>query len=269
MSLLWNIFYFLRIIPKPGSGCCNKIALTMWLLLFITTGFLICFYDFYITPISSYTFSEIITYLLNDVLIPLESLLVIKELASLGELQTTIKGLNPRRPFYFLLISMIHFISLLIVVLFMTVFGIVGYDKWYSVATGLQYLPYFLLMTAARLVIGAAVNELCNSIDDSLPTVGLENIQITIAPIILEYQTLKTKLSFLLFTTFTADVILMTSYGYYIAKYRAYNYILFFCYIIFNLSYIAFVLDDCCSSLKSALPTCRCRRLLQIKNSAL
>ena len=268
MSLIWNIFHFLRIIPKPGSGCINKIALTMWLLLFITTGFLICFYDLYITDGYTYTLSELITYLLNDILIPLESLIVIKELASLGELQTTTFSLNPRCSFYFLLITIIHFISLLIVLYFMTL-DFPMYDDWYFVVTGIQYLAYFLLMTATRLVIGAAVNKLCTSIVEGLPTVGFENIQITIAPMILEYQTLKTKLSFLLFTTFTADVILMTAYGYYIAKYSAYSYILFFCYIIFNLSYIAFVLDDCYSTLKSALPTCRCRHLVQIKNSAL
>ena len=62
----------------------------------------------------------------------------------------------------------------------------------YFVAEGIHYLINFLLSLAARLVIGVAASKLCNSIERTLPTVGMENIQITIGPIVLEYKTLKT-----------------------------------------------------------------------------
>ena len=186
--LIWNTFHFLRIIPKPSSGCINKIFLTILLILIITVGLFICYFDFYIYPTHygvSYTFSETITYLLNDILIPLQSLLVIKGFASLEDLQTDLKTLSlyPKHPLYCLIITSIHFTSILILIYYDFVSDESFYgnlDKCYYVVMLstmlLCYLLNFLLVSAARLVIGVAVNRLCKGIDESLPIVGFVHI---------------------------------------------------------------------------------------------
>ena len=268
MLLIWNIFNFLRIIPKPGSGCINKIVLTMWLILIITVGLFLCYIDFYMNPTQygvSYTLSETITYLLNDTLIPLQSLLIIKGLASLAELQQDFKttSLYPQHPLYCLIITIIHFTSIIILIYYYFVSGedYGGLDKCYYVATlssiSLCYLVNFLLISAARLVIGVAVSRLCKGIEDSLPTVGIENIQITIGPVISEYKIIKAKLSFLLFSLFTVDTILFTAFAYYVTKFFSWGYIPYCFYFMLQLYYIAYVLDECYSTLKASLPTLR------------
>ena len=130
-------------------------------------------------------------------------------------------------------------------------------DKCYCVAIGLQYSMNFLLNTAARLVIGVAVNRLCKGIEDSLPTVGMENIQITIGPMISEYKIIKAKLSSLLFSLFTVDTILFTAFAYYVTKFFSWGYIPYCFYFMLQLYYIAYVLDECYSTLKASLPTLR------------
>ena len=262
MPLIWNIFHFLRIIPKPGfSGCINKIAITMWLILIITMGSYQCFFDFYISG-ESYTLSETVTYLLNDTLIPLESLLIIKELTSLAELHRDLKtSYYPKYPLYCLFTTTMHLIAIPMLlyfeILISEVFVYSNMYNFYFVAAFVQFLMSFLLISAARLVIGAAVNGLCKGIDDSLPTVGIENIQITIGPMVSEYKSTKTKLSLLLFYMFTVDTILLTTWAYYISKYFSFGFIPYLFYIMLQLSYIAYVLDECYSTLKSSLPTLR------------
>ena len=115
MSLIWNIFHFLRIIPKPGSGCINKIVLTMLLILIITSALFICYIDFYIYG-ESYTLSQTIPYLINDILIPLQSLLVIKGFASMAELHLNTISLYPKHPFHCLIITSVHFPSIPILI---------------------------------------------------------------------------------------------------------------------------------------------------------
>ena len=258
MSLIWNIFHFLRIIPKPGSGCINKIALSTWIILILAAGLFMCYVDFVLTG-ESRTLSETITYFLQDILIPLQSLLIIKELASLADLQSDLKTtcLYPKHPHYCLIIAIIHFIS----ISFFICTDILRYStstvQLYFVAEGIQYLLNFLLTFAARLVIGVAASKLCKGIEDNLPTVGIENIQITIGPMVMEYQNIKTKLSFLLFTNFTVDTILLTAFAYYISKYSDMIFIPYLLYIMLQLSYIVYALDDCFSTLQSSLPTLR------------
>ena len=261
---IWNIFFFFRVIPKPGSGCINKIALSAWIILIITTGLFLCYYEFYYCA-EPLTLSETITYLLQQTLIPLQSLLIIKELASLEDLQRDLKNtfLYPKHPFYCLIITTMHFMS---ISLFMyRDISIVPEEtmssnymlQGYFVAQGIQYLINFLIIFASRLIIGVAASKLCKGIEDSLPTVAIQNIQITVGPAVLEYQNIKTKLSFLLFTIFTVDTILLTTFAYYICKYSALAFIPYLFYIMLQLSYIAYVLQECFSTLKSSLPTLR------------
>ena len=264
MPLIWNIFHFLRIISKPDSGCINKIVFTMWVVLIITVGLFICYIDFFIYG-ETYTVSETVTFLLIDTLIPLQSLLVIKELASMAELQRDFKSLclYPKHPFYYLIITSYHFTSLLIIIyyLFTEASFYSGLDQCYYVAMLstmlLFYILNFLLISAARLVIGVAVSRLCKGIEDCLLTVGMENIQITICPMISEYKLIKAKLSSLLFTSFTVDTILLTAFSYYIAMIFTWGYIPYLFYIMLHLFYIANVLDESYSALKSSLPTLR------------
>ena len=269
MFLIWNIFHFLRIIPKPGAGFINKIVLTMWLIMIITVGSFLCYFDFYFSG-QSYTLSETITYLINDALIPFESLLIINELASLAELQWDLKTtlLYPKWPWYCLITTSMHFTSIPMLIYYEMVFSEEDYEedsfmyKCYFVAVGLQYLMNFLLNSAASLVIGVAVSRLCKGVEDSLPNVGIENIQITIGLIISEYIIIKTKLSFLLFSLFIVNTILLTASSYYISKYFSWGYIPYLFYIMLQLSYIAYVLDECYSTLKASLPTLRYSCLL-------
>ena len=262
MAWIWNFYNFLGLIPKPNSGWTNKIALTLWLILIITTGVFIGCFDFYSFG-KLFTISDTITYMLIDVLIPLQSLLIIKELVSLAELLRDLKttSIHPKYPFYSLTLTIMH----------LTSYAIVMYNeiriakdkihdtiyKLHFVVMGLQFLLNFLLISAARLVIGVAVNKLCTSMEDSLPTAGAENIQITVGPIVLEHKKMKTKLSFLLFIMFTVDTILLISFAYYIFKFSLYGFIPYLIYIMLQLSYIAYALDDCYSTLKSSLPTLR------------
>ena len=260
MSLIWNIFHFLRIIPNPGSGCFNKIALSMWIILMITSGLYLCYFDFFLSG-QSRPISVTITYLLQGTLIPLQSLLIIKELSSLADLQTDFKNtfLYPKHSLYCLIITSIHFISISFYIYNEIIISDYSNPmlQCYLVAEGIQYLMNFLLIFACRLIIGVAASKLCKGIEDSLATVGIENIQITIGPMVLEYQNIKTKLSFLLFTIFTVDTILLTAFAYYICKYSDLIFIPYLLYLILQMSYIAYVLDDCYSTLQSSLPTLR------------
>ena len=253
MLLIWNIFHFLGLIPKPGSGCINKIALSSWLILIVAAGLFMCYHDL---RAESLTLSDIISYLLQDTLIPLQSLLIIKELASLADLQTDLKTtcLEPKPPFYCLMIASIHFTA---ISYYTYEESLINEDYIYLAAEGIQFLVNFLSTLAARLVVGVAASKLCKGIEDNLPTVGIGNIQITIGPMVLEYKKIKTKLSFLLFTIFTVDTILLTAFGYYISKYYALVFIPYLLYLILQLSYIAYVPDDCFSTLQSSLPTLR------------
>ena len=262
MPLIWNIFHFLRIIPKAGSAWTNKIVLTLWQILILTSGVFICCYEFYLSG-RHYTISDTITYLLNDILIPLQSLLIIKEFATLAELQRDLEitSLYPKYPFYSLILTILHLASLIIVLYFEIMFSKENTFSIISIcyffATGILYLLNLLLISATRLVIGVAVNNLCTSIEDSLQTVGAEIIEMTFEPLTMKYKEMRTKLSFLLFSIFTVDTIQFTAFAYYIFKYSLYGFIPYLIYFMLQLFYIAYVLDDCYSTLKSSLPIFR------------
>ena len=268
MTLIWNICHFLRIIPRPGSNppdnCISKIALIMWLMLILTVGGYMSFYNLYcngeLCTFSSY--SQMVTFLLSDVLILLQSLLLIKELSSLTDLSTDLNTfpMPPKYSRFCLLLTMLHGTSFIIEYSEILLYEEDMYDieyLFYFVALGILYLLNFLLMSVARIVIGVTVNTLCKSLEDRLSTLSMANIELTIAPIVLEYRMLKTKLSFLLFGMFTVDVIMLISYAYFISKQMSYELSPYLLYRILHLSYIAIVLDDCYTALKSALPTCR------------
>ena len=267
MPFIWNIFHFLRIIPKPGSGCINKIALTMWLILIKTVGSFIYYFDFDFRR-ESYTLSQTIIFVLFDILIPLQSSLIIKQLASLTELHRDLKtSLYPKYPIFCLITTSMHLTAIpMRLYSEIQAYEEIHYSLMYQCYFGaavVQLLLNFLLNTAARLVIGVAVNRLCKNIEDSFPIVGMENVQITIGPLILEYKRIKTKLSFLLLSLFTYDTILLTAFAYVIITYFAWGVIPYLFYIMLQLSYNAYVLDECYSTLKASLPTLRYSGILQ------
>ena len=238
MTLIWNIFHFLRIIPRPGSNppedCISKIALIMWLILILTLGVYMSIFDFYcdgkFCTYSSY--SQMVTYLLGDVLFSLQSLILIKELSSLTELPTEFNT-SPMPPKYSLccfFLIMLHGTSFIILEYSGIMFNFdnlkdIMYILYY-VAFGISSLLNFFLMSAARLVIGVTVNTLCKSLEDRLSTLSMANFELTIAPIVLEYRMLKTKLSFLLFGIFTVDVIMLIATAYFTFKQMMYEYTL-------------------------------------------
>ena len=129
-------------------------------------GSFLCFFKFFFCG-ESYTLFEMITYLINDAL---ESFLIIKELASLAELQWDLKTtvLYPKWPWYCLITTSMYFTSIPLLMYYEMFFSEEdNYSfiyKCYFVAVGLHYLMNFLLNTAARLFIGVAVSRLCKNI---------------------------------------------------------------------------------------------------------
>ena len=263
MPWVWNIFQLLRIIPDPtGSKYINRTALIGWLVLITTCTVVVLVEEFYCDgqlctfPSNSY----MITALLSDVLVPLQSMLLIKEIAALAEEGRDLKSilLFPASPCLWLMTTILHFASFQ----FLQYYIIRQYeDKMTSimfvVAFEILLVMHLLIMSAARAIIGVLVNRFYKNLDDCSATVSSENIQITVTPIITEYKTLKELLKLMLFGIFTVDVILLTSNAYFVTKVSEYDLLPFTLYLACELSYIAFVLDDCYSMLKSTLPIFR------------
>ena len=226
----------------------------MWLILIIACTLAILVGDLYCSgQICSYTTSKSVTILLVDLLVPLQSMLVFKAVASVAEsiidLQTI--QINPKYSFFCLLTTIFQFTSCI---------GATFENRptWYNVAWVIQIAVNFLITSASRIIIGVLINRLCKNISDSSSILSPENISITIAPIITEYKLLQEVFSFLLFSIVPLDVIMMTSDTYFLTKsVESYSRIPYILYPTFELFYIAFVMDDCYSSLKSTLPLLR------------
>ena len=264
MSLVWNIFHFLRIIPKPGTKHINKIALTVWLMLITICTAVVLAEDFLYdgklrTDLSKAT---IVATLLSDLLGPLQSVIVIITSSALIDIKMNLntKLFGPKYPWLFLLTTILHLISIIFIQHYMIkAFVNRILSIWYIISFGIQYLLNFLILTSARTLIGLTVNKFCKSIEDCSGTVCPENIQITTNLMITEYKMLKEQLSFLLFAMFSVDVIQLTSIAYFVTSAIASNFhfLPFVFYLILQLTYIAFVIDDCYSALKSSLPMLR------------
>ena len=260
MSVVWNIFHFFRIIPAPGSTYTNKIAYIMWLLLIIACTLAILNEELYCCgQISSYSTSKLIATLMDDLLVPLQSVLVIKAVAALGEAKQELKTIlmNPKYSLFCLFTTILQLTAYLVVQFCMITANETGHIL-YFVAWGLQLAMNFLITSASRVIIGVLMNRLCKNIEDCSGIVCPENIQSTISPIITEYRLLQELLSFLLLSVVALDVIMLTSGSYYLATAVGSYYIIpYILYHIFQLLYIAFVLDDCYSNLNTTLPILR------------
>ena len=260
MSLMWNIFYFLRIIPEPSSKYINKIALMMWLIIIIACAVFLFLTDFYcsgkLCPFPSY--SLMVTSFLYNTLHPLQSVLVLSVVAALAN---TIRDLRtdlvyPKYPAFFLLTTLVDFTSSgLEQHYFYTGFPIC---MWCAAAYLILSTLHSVIISAARAIIGVTVNRFCKNIEECFAVIAPEIIQAIMAPIITEYKILKEQLSFLLLTLYTADVILLTSHAYLVAHALEYWFLLVSAlYLILQMYYIAFVVDDCYLTLKSTLPILR------------
>ena len=258
MEVVWNIFHFLRIIPESESIYINKVAFIMWLILIIACTLAILVGDLYCSgQICSYATSKMATFLLCDLLVPLQSMLVFRAVASVAEESKielkTIKT-NPKYSIFCLLTTIFQFTSCIVSVILPYENG----NTWYNVAWVIQIAVNFLITSASRIIIGVLINRLCKNIADSFAILSLENINITIAPIITDYKLLQDVLSFLLFSIVALDVVMVTSNAYFLIKVvESYFMIPFILYLTFELFYIAFVMDDCYSDLKSTLPLLR------------
>ena len=262
MSLVWSIFHFLRIIPKPGSKYINKLALIVWLILITICTAVVLAEDFWYDGKFRTFLSKaaIVATLLSDLLGPLQSVLVIIKISALVEIQIDLKTklLSPKYPLLFLLTTMLYFISIIFIqYYFIKEYIRNTYSIWSVIFFGIQYLLNFLILTSARIIIGVTVNKFCRSIENLSESVSPENIQITMIPMVIEYKMLKDQLSFLLFAIFTVDVIQLTANAYFVTKSMVFDFLPFVFYLILQLTYIAFVMDDCFSALKSTLPMLR------------
>ena len=260
MPLMWNIFYFLRIIPKPGTKYINKIALMMWLIIIIACAVFLFLNDFYCSgQLCSFpSYSYVVSGFLYDTLHPLQSVLVLCVVAALAnkirDLRTDL--VYPKYPVFFLLTTLLNFTSAGLEQLY----SYTGSPLciWCAVAYSILSTLHLVIISAARAIIGVTVNRFCNDVEECFAVIAPENIQVIMAPIITEYKILKEQLSFLLLTLYTADVILLTAHVYLVAHDLKYWFFLVSAlYLILQLSYIAFVVDNCYSALKSTLPILR------------
>lgn len=242
----------LRLIPAPDSKWSNWIGCALWMLTGIgsTVANSVLYYKD--NPIDSANFAKQFAYIGMDIFQPFQSfcgILLIKLFVDKNRHQVTSRAIIPKNPWFFLttmafqLVSMVYYICI----------NAPSFKDYGWIFYSLFLLHNTIVMLTFVLVLGVAANSFSKMIKNYENIVTLNNFEEIFLDIIEEFQGFKQHLQPMLFMLFLSGVILVTLNGYILIKDGYFNTIPYQVYLLLQMSYVTYTLDDCFNEFKSTL----------------
>ena len=263
MSAVRSALVFLRILPSPRPTWTNKLGLLFWMFV-LSACYATLAYDnfFLVSQLSGTSPSMVFTKICVYVLWPSEALIVLYQVHTI-ETNSTPLELFPKRLWHFLLCRSLHLTDVVFAILLL----VKEIEWWHKVAANIGNIVIFLVLFGADLVIGCFASQFCKQVKDTCDVETLENINVYYIPIVSKYKQAKEGLEFLLLCVFLLESIILTTFVFAYIREPEIVILLTLClYLSFHLSYIAFLLDDCFTALKSTLPGLRLTLLITTIN---
>ena len=257
MCFIWCVLGFLQIIPLSGSSWVNMLALFTWISIISACSAAQMYHDFFWNGNgSTLSFSEKFSLVCFNVLVHLEASIVLFQIQKFNknlELDVKTWMMYPKRFWLYLLCL----VSNLVVIANIVNIDYEVPELWFVVTVGLSGVLLPLPLLGADLIIGCFARQFSQQVTESFGVASLETVNIFYVPILSQYKAAKESMEYLLLAVFIIESILLTNSGYYVAKNPNFSNISLFLYITLHLTYISLVLEDCCSLLKSVLPSLR------------
>ena len=257
MYSLWSVLVFVRILPSFRPSCFNRLALLIWMVIISLIGAVTTFHELIWNGKDySRSFSSKFSLICFCVFVPLEANVVLYQIQKFTKkLEVDVKTwmMYPERLWLYMLC--LGFNLVVNIHLYEYVYEVP--ELWYVIFVGLSGVILPLPMLGVDLTVGCFAKQFCQQVKEHFCLASLETVNIIYVPILSQYQAAKENLGHLLLAVFTIESILLTNTGYYVTKNPSISLISLFLYTILHLSYISLVLDDCCSLLKSVLPSLR------------
>ena len=258
-STFWKFFERLRLIPVPDSRWGNRISNAVWVL--IAMGSFIPFQVLYYkdNDITKLNVSKQIAYILIDVILPIQSISGILLIALFVNkqrhlVQTTLITI-PKRPWFFTLMTAVQLASAIFYIFAMaTVYHFTLADL---LCLSSAWVVNVIVLLTLNLVLGVFANSLSSLMNDTAGLETLENFEEIFVKIIKEFGLFKHNLQPITLMIFISNVILVTIMGYLLIADQSYQTLVYLGFLMLQMSYITYILDDCYTEFKSTVPRLR------------
>ena len=252
-----RLLVYLGIIPVNKSKCIHFTTVLIWLLISIGVGASNCYiyyYDFNWTP--DFSLSKMFSYFSTDILINMQTICGIPLITCLAGKKICVDEISsmvPRRPKLFVTLAVFGVGSSVLLIYAYTLED----RKITALFMSLVFLLNYISLFASVSIIGVSANQFCNHVQVQIIGVTLHNRQGRLTKVISDYRSLQSLLQAHVFLIFITDLILLITDAFLFIENNNYYFLPFILYLVVRLCYIAYVLDDCYSQLKAALPNLR------------